>query len=77
MDIGLGMRPDLTGQGTGYTFVSSILKFAQSQFKAKLFRLTVAQFNKRAIAVYKKLGFEPVMAFPSGDVEFLIMFYTQ
>lgn len=67
------MRPDLTGHGRGYAFVSSILEFAQSEFNATPSRLTVAQFNKRAIALYNKLGFEPIMMFPVGDVEFLTM----
>lgn len=73
VDIGLGMRPDLTGNGKGYTFFNSILEFAQDELKANLFRLTVARFNERAIALYKKFGFEPVLSFPRGDVEFLTM----
>lgn len=73
LDIGLGMRPDMTGHGRGYAFVRSILEFAQSEFNATPSRLTVAQFNKRAIALYHKLGFEPIMMFLVGDVEFLTM----
>jgi GNAT superfamily N-acetyltransferase len=73
LDFGLGMRPDLTGRGRGYAFVNSILDFALFKFNSNLFRLTVAQFNKRAVTLYKKLGFEPVMVFPMGDVEFLTM----
>ncbi|GMA60781.1 GNAT family N-acetyltransferase [Alicyclobacillus fastidiosus] len=52
IDFGLGMRPDLTGHGRGRTFVNTILEFAQSEFQAKLFRLTVAEFNDRVITVY-------------------------
>ncbi|WP_020375543.1 GNAT family N-acetyltransferase [Sulfobacillus thermosulfidooxidans] len=73
VDVGLGMRPDLTGQGRGYVFVSSILEFAMAEYNSNHFRLTVAQFNKRAIALYEKLGFKPIMVFPMGDVEFLTM----
>ena len=73
VDVGLGMRPDLTGHGRGYAFVSSILKFSLSEYNSNQFRLTVAQFNKRAISLYKKLGFKPIMIFPAGDVQFLTM----
>ena len=73
VDVGLGMKPELTGRGRGYAFVSSILEFAQSEFDARLFRLTVAHFNERAIALYKKLGFQPIMVFPMNDVEFITM----
>lgn len=73
VDVGLGMKPELTGRGRGSAFVSSILEFAQSEFGATLFRLTVAHFNERAIALYRKLGFQPIMVFPSNDVEFITM----
>jgi ribosomal-protein-alanine N-acetyltransferase len=63
LDIGLGMRPDLTGQGQGVAFFTSILTFRQSHFYATRLRLTVAQFNRRALALYKQFGFQETTEF--------------
>lgn len=73
LDVGLGMTPKLTGNGKGQDFVGAILAFARTAFRATSFRLTVASFNKRAIAVYKKMGFEPGAVFPAAEVEFVTM----
>lgn len=48
-DIGLGVNPNLCGQGIGLTFLKSGLDFAKNKRSAKMFRLTVAAFNQRAI----------------------------
>jgi ribosomal-protein-alanine N-acetyltransferase len=58
VEVGLGLRPDLTGQGIGRSFVKVGLAFAQKQFAPALFRLAVATFNERAIQVYRALGFQ-------------------
>lgn len=58
--IGLGMQPDLTGQGLGTAFVQSGLDFARQQFAVRSFRLYVYPWNKRAIKVYEKVGFQKV-----------------
>jgi len=77
LDVGLGMRPDLTGQGLGEKFVASGLRFAQSAYSPPAFRLTVATFNRRAIRVYERAGFDPVETFgatrPNGGREWLLM----
>ncbi|WP_203246719.1 GNAT family N-acetyltransferase [Sporosarcina beigongshangi] len=58
IDMGLGMRPDLTGGGEGLAFVKAGLVFAESTFAPDKITLSVATFNKRAIKVYEKAGFE-------------------
>ncbi len=63
IDIGLGMRPDLTGRGLGEAFLLAGLRFARETYAPQAFRLTVATFNRRAIRVYERAGFEPVETF--------------
>jgi len=57
LDVGLGLRPDLTGRGLGPGFVAAILDVAAKEHHPAGFRLTVASFNQRAIRVYERLGF--------------------
>ncbi len=77
--IGLGMRPDLTGQGKGQglAFVEAGLDFARQQFAPDYFRLFVLTFNERAIRVYEKAGFQRVRIVvqrnPQGERLFLEM----
>lgn len=63
IDIGLGMRPDLCGKGKGYEFLKKGLEFGREKYPEKKFRLTVAEFNKRAASLYEKVGFRKVMSF--------------
>ncbi len=63
LDVGLGVRPDLTGQGQGQKYIAAVLNFAQSKFYPILFRVTIAAFNKRALQVWKKAGFQQVQTF--------------
>lgn len=57
VDMGLGMRPDLTGQGLGLDFVKAGMDFAEEHFAPKEFTLSVAESNRRAIVVYERVGF--------------------
>jgi ribosomal-protein-alanine N-acetyltransferase len=63
VEIGLGLRPDLTGRGLGLEFVEASLAFGRERFRPETFRLAVATFNRRAIRVYERAGFAPVREF--------------
>ena len=75
--IGLALRPDLTGKGSGLSFVNAGLAFAQEQFAPSLFRLYVMPFNQRAIRVYERAGFKNMGKISvnnvHGTVEFIEM----
>ena len=73
LDVGLGMRPDLTGRGLGPEFVRAGLRFAAETYSPPAFRLTVAAFNQRAASAYETVGFEVVRKFGGPDSEWLIM----
>jgi [ribosomal protein S18]-alanine N-acetyltransferase len=77
VDFGLGLRPDLTGQGIGAKFVEAGLGFVQRRFPGTRLQLRVAAFNKRAITVYKRAGFVEVERFINrtngGEYEFIRM----
>lgn len=55
--VGVGLRPDLTGRGLGQSFLETGLAFARERFAPRSFKLSVATFNTRAIAVYERAGF--------------------
>ncbi|WP_249870652.1 GNAT family N-acetyltransferase [Oceanobacillus saliphilus] len=73
VDVGIGMKPELTGKGKGYEFFTHILSFVCEKHKDKDIRLTVATFNERAIHLYEKFGFERKRLFHSDDTEFITM----
>jgi len=57
LDVGVGMRPDMTGKGRGADFVAAILDYARENYRPSLFRVTVADFNGRSLRTFRKLGF--------------------
>lgn len=64
-DIGLGMKPELTGKRLGVPFLREALKFLEQQWNTRQFRLVVAEFNERAVKVYERVGFAISMSFDS------------
>ena len=63
LDVGLGVRPDLTGQGLGSIFVGAVLDFARRTFAPAALRVTVAAFNRRALRVWQQAGFRSIQTF--------------
>ncbi|NJN83096.1 MAG: GNAT family N-acetyltransferase [Caldilineaceae bacterium] len=58
LDIGLGLRPDLTGKGLGTDFLGAILGFAEVRYAPTSFRATIALFNQRSRRLFAHAGFE-------------------
>ena len=58
--VGLGIRPDLTGQGLGAQFIEVGLHYATAEWRPKRFRLWVAAWNERALRAYSRAGFREV-----------------
>lgn len=58
LDIGLGVRPDLTGQGQGPASVNSVLDFARVEYAPWSYRVTIAEFSDRARRVWEKAEFQ-------------------
>ena len=78
LDYGLGLRPDLTGQGLGLEFFRAGLAFARERYGPRRVYLHVAEFNERARRVYERAGFSVVSSHVRtfdrfGDVPFLTM----
>ena len=77
VDMGLGMHQSLIGKGNGTSFCTHIIQFIEKQYVGKSIRLTVANFNKRAIHLYEKFGFVKVAEFTSNTTEFITMIKKQ
>ena len=77
VNVGLGLRPGLTGMGLGEEFVLSGLAFARERYAPERFTLSVATFNRRAIGAYERAGFRRGEVYlhetSGGEHEFLHM----
>jgi [ribosomal protein S18]-alanine N-acetyltransferase len=75
LDIGMGIRPDLVGQGYGKQYAQAVMNYGISQYEAQQLRVTIAEFNNRAQRVWERLGFKQVERFVKLDSEekFVIM----
>ena len=78
LEYGLGLRPDLTGQGHGLGFFHAGLEYGRELFRPEQIVLAVATFNERAIKVYERSSFvrtgKHIRDLPGfGEVEFIDM----
>lgn len=75
LDIGLGIRPDLTGKGQGSKYVNAVIDFAQRTYIPDRLRVTIAAFNTRARRVWEGAGFQVVQRFQGQWInsDFVIM----
>lgn len=75
LDLGIGVRPDLTGRGEGMRYLGAVLAFADEHFHPPALRLTVAAFNQRAYRLYHRAGFRAIQRFRStySEQEYIVM----
>jgi ribosomal-protein-alanine N-acetyltransferase len=75
LDIGLMIKPELTGQGMGTALAKDVSKNGIDVYTPKQLRVTIAAFNKRAIRTWEKIGFQHIQTFKrdSDGMEFIIM----
>ena len=75
LDIGMMLKPELTGQGLGSTFAEEIIRNGLAQYDLKKLRVTIAAFNQRAIRTWEKNGFKHIQTFERSDdgMGFVIM----
>ena len=74
LDVGMGMRPDLTGQGLGRHHLEAIRDFAVRQFHPTVFRVTIAAFNARALRLCEQAGFRETQSLVrEGDGEAFVI----
>jgi|HigsolmetaAR202D_1030399.scaffolds.fasta_scaffold00030_69 ribosomal-protein-alanine N-acetyltransferase len=74
LDLGLGVHPDLTGQGLGHLFIDALCNYAQNRFQPQTLRVTIAAWNGRAQRVWTKAGFQERDRFKASrnGMEFII-----
>lgn len=75
LDIGLMIKPELTGQGLGDAFAGDVIGKGIERYAPGKLRVTIAAFNTRAVRVWEKLGFQQTQTFnrKSDGMEFVIM----
>ena len=75
LDLGGGLRPDLTGKGLGRHVIAAAMNYGFLRFSPSYFRSTVASFNLRAKKTCEQLGYRLVRTFTrlSDGLPFEIM----
>ena len=63
LDIGLMLRPDLTGQGKGIHCARALVGHAACTWAPQAYRVTIAAFNLRAQTVWSRAGFTETARF--------------
>lgn len=76
LDIGFGLRPDLTGRGLALGFVQAIMAWGSECFEPEYFRATVVDINTRSQRTLARAGFMITQRFHADGREphdFIVM----
>ena len=72
LDVGVGMRPDLVGQGRGAEFAGVVLDLAETRGALRL-RAVVQDWNERSLRLLAGLGFVRAGTHPGGPVTYAVL----
>jgi [ribosomal protein S18]-alanine N-acetyltransferase len=79
--LGIGMNPELCGQGLGKYFMEAIVQAALDRYPEREVDLEVLTWNQRAIRTYRKSGFTITDTYerltPTGIKPFYCMVYDK
>jgi [ribosomal protein S18]-alanine N-acetyltransferase len=62
VDVGVGMDPDLFGQGRGAAFARTVLEFLAREYPGRSLRAVVQSWNGRSLRLTRRLGFVDVVS---------------
>ena len=65
LDLGMGLRPDLTGRGQGQSYFDKLLAYVEEQRPGRALRATIVAWNRRAIRLCRRAGFRVLAHFTS------------
>lgn len=57
LDVGAGVRPEVTSRGVGTELLGQLLDFGRGRWAPTTFRVAVAEFNVRSLALCARVGF--------------------
>jgi len=72
LDVGVGLRPDLTGQGLGRDFAAAVLAHGADVSGASRLRAVVQDWNQRGRRLLASLGFRETGTHRVGEVTYVV-----
>ncbi len=72
LDVGVGMRPDLTGQGRGREFAQAVLDHGRAVTGLTRLRAVVQEWNARSRRLLGSLGFAETGHHEVAEVRYII-----
>lgn len=76
LDLGVGLRPDLTGRGNGKQFGAVVLRFLEERFPGMTVRAAVQSWNTRSLSLTRSLGFAHLTEHVTPQVTYRIVART-
>ena len=73
LDVAIGIRPELTGQGRGHELGKVAVDYAQSVSDGRRLRTALPQWNQRGIDTARAAGFEPVGEHTIGEQRYVLL----